>query len=153
MLVPTGTGVDKGQYRFGRNATFLVEPTFPIAPDICCACSSRWTLISPDIKVTWKAYWCRISIAIPEPQVPLPMQCGVGSTFHPVMLIALVVAVVFLQVGLFGAWAFNPDNGEVLSSEPLWMLFGSLAYVGALALPLVALFALGRLIRSVARRA
>jgi hypothetical protein len=60
--------------------------------------------------------------------------------------IGLVIAFAAIALGLLGAWAFNPDDGAVAHAEPLWRFFGIAAYLGALALPVLALtavFALG----------
>jgi hypothetical protein len=40
------------------------------------------------------------------------------------VLIALGVSITTASVGLFGAWAFNPDSGAVTHSEVLWRIFG-----------------------------
>jgi hypothetical protein len=37
---------------------------------------------------------------------------------------ALGVSITTASVGLFGAWAFNPDSGTVTHSEVLWRIFG-----------------------------
>jgi formate hydrogenlyase subunit 3/multisubunit Na+/H+ antiporter MnhD subunit len=51
--------------------------------------------------------------------------------------IALAVAFIALCVGMVGAYAFNPDDGEVVRSEPLWQIFGITAYLGAAAMILL----------------
>src|SRR5213075_1747492 len=45
---------------------------------------------------------------------------------------ALAGSAALIAIGLLGATAFNPDDGVVVHSEPLWRVFGIGAYVGAL---------------------
>ena len=45
-----------------------------------------------------------------------------------VILVGILLAAV--PVGLWGASAFNPDDGWLVRSEPLWRVFGLYAYVG-----------------------
>jgi hypothetical protein len=46
------------------------------------------------------------------------------------MLRAFLIAVSSTWTGLLGASAFNPDDGFLLRSEPLWTVFGLAAYFG-----------------------
>ncbi|MFL5841496.1 MAG: hypothetical protein ACJ77Z_13690 [Thermoleophilaceae bacterium] len=60
--------------------------------------------------------------------------------------IAVAIAFAAIWIGLLGAWAFNPDDGAVAHAEPLWRVFGITAYLGAFAIPVLAVtsvFALG----------
>ena len=52
---------------------------------------------------------------------------------------ALLVAPAVVVTGLAGAWAFNPDDGAVLRSLPLWRVFGLAAYAGVLGIALIAI--------------
>jgi hypothetical protein len=63
-----------------------------------------------------------------------------------IFLIGLVAAVLLFAVGLLGAAAFNPDDGFLVQSEPLWRLFGVTAYLGLAAAYLLPILAVGRLI-------
>jgi hypothetical protein len=61
------------------------------------------------------------------------------------LLIVLGVSISTAWVGLFGAWAFNPDGGAVAHSEVWWRIFGvagELAWVATAALVVVLLLAL-----------
>jgi hypothetical protein len=61
------------------------------------------------------------------------------------LLVALGVSVTTAWVGLFGAWAFNPDSGAVAHSEALWRIFGipgEVAWVVTAVLVVVLLLAL-----------
>ena len=66
---------------------------------------------------------------------------------------AFLVAVVLVAVGLLGASAFNPDDGSLLRSEPLWRVFGLAAYLGFAGLYLIPIVALGRVVMGIGRRA
>lgn len=55
------------------------------------------------------------------------------------LAIALAVSVAVFEIGLLGAWAFNPDNGSVAHSAALWRLFG---IPGELSVPAFAVIAL-----------
>jgi hypothetical protein len=61
------------------------------------------------------------------------------------LLIAIGISISTAWVGLFGAWAFNPDGGAVANSEVLWRVFGvpgEIAWVATAALVVVLLVAL-----------
>ena len=45
---------------------------------------------------------------------------------------AMAGSAALIAIGLLGVSAFNPDDGIVFHSEPLWRVFGIGAYVGAL---------------------
>jgi hypothetical protein len=47
---------------------------------------------------------------------------------------ALTALAVCVLAGALGAWAFNPEDGMVLHSEPLWRIFGIAFEVGLLVL-------------------
>ena len=47
-----------------------------------------------------------------------------------VILRALLIAAVAMWLGFLGASAFNPEDGYLLQSEPLWTVFGLAAYIG-----------------------
>jgi formate hydrogenlyase subunit 3/multisubunit Na+/H+ antiporter MnhD subunit len=55
------------------------------------------------------------------------------------LLAGLGLALAAVGIGMLGAWAFNPDDGAVAHVEPLWRLFGITVYLGALAVPVLAL--------------
>ena len=61
-------------------------------------------------------------------------------------LLALTLVVAAAAVGLLGAAAFNPDDGFLLHSEPLWRAFGITAYAGYAGIYLFPLIALGHLV-------
>ena len=69
------------------------------------------------------------------------------------MIRALLLAVAVTAVGLLGAAAFNPDDGFVLRSEPLWRVFGIGAYAGFAAAYVIPVLAVARLILFAGRRA
>ena len=46
--------------------------------------------------------------------------------------LALVFCLAAMPVGMAGAAAFNPDDGWLLRSMPLWQAFGLYAYFGML---------------------
>jgi hypothetical protein len=68
----------------------------------------------------------------------------------------MAIAFAAVWIGLLGAWAFNPDDGAIAHAEPLWRVFGIAAYLGALALPVLALTAVialgGRAVDACRRR-
>jgi len=55
----------------------------------------------------------------------------------------LYVATTFV-VGFLGAYAFNPDDGVVLHSEPLWTVFGVAVYGAFMAALVLIVFWAGR---------
>ena len=55
----------------------------------------------------------------------------------------LYVAITFV-VGFVGAWAFNPDDGAVQHSEPLWTVFGLAVYGAVIAALALIVFWAGR---------
>jgi amino acid transporter len=69
-----------------------------------------------------------------------------------IWLVALVIAALLFVVGLLGAAAFNPDDGVLAHSEPLWRLFGITAYLGLAAGYLLPILAVGWLIFLLVRR-
>ena len=66
---------------------------------------------------------------------------------------AFLLTVVLVAVGLLGASTFNPDDGSLLRSEPLWRVFGLAAYLGLAGLYVIPIVALGRVFMGIARRA
>ena len=56
--------------------------------------------------------------------------------------VAITVATLF-GVGAFGVWAFNPDDGALLHSEPLWTVCGIGLYVAVALMPLIGLAVVG----------
>jgi hypothetical protein len=58
----------------------------------------------------------------------------------PRLLIAFGIGGALVTVGMLGAWSFNPDDGALVRSEPLWRVFGIGVYLGA-ALTWLSLFA------------
>jgi hypothetical protein len=67
------------------------------------------------------------------------------------VLRASLIVVVGLAVGLLGASAFNPDDGLLVRSEPLWRTFGITAYIAMAAGYLLVLTAIGRVVLCLAR--
>lgn len=67
-------------------------------------------------------------------------------------LVGLLVAALLVVVGLLGAAAFNPDDGFLVPSEPLWRLFGITAYLGLGTAYLLPILAIGRLVFLLVRR-
>lgn len=55
---------------------------------------------------------------------------------------AFCAAIAAITVGMFGAWAFNPDSGAVARVEVLWQVFGIAVYAGVLALVVLGLSSL-----------
>ena len=73
-----------------------------------------------------------------------------GAAYHPrrvikKLLMLLGVSISTAWVGMFGAWAFNPDSGAVTHNEVLWRIFGApgeIAWLVTAALVVVLLVAL-----------
>jgi len=67
--------------------------------------------------------------------------------------LALITSVALIAVGIAGAAAFNPDDGAITHSEPLWRIFGIGAYAGAALFWLTVLALLVMLAVTAVRRA
>lgn len=66
--------------------------------------------------------------------------------------VALFIAVLLAFGGFLGAAAFNPDDGFLLHSRPLWQAFGIASYVGFAGLLVSAVVALAAYVRQLRRR-
>lgn len=68
---------------------------------------------------------------------------GIAGTLG-VMRRAWLYVATMLVVGFLGAYAFNPDDGVVLHSEPLWTIFGLAVYAAVIAALALIVFWAGR---------
>lgn len=64
-----------------------------------------------------------------------------GVAYAKSMRNVLTATALIALLSLLGAAAFNPDSGFLLTSEPLWRMFGLVAYASWVALPLIYLVA------------